>query len=54
MIAAEFKPRKLRTKWQQTVYEWPAARKDAESAERGRCIALLADLLRSTNAPVGD
>ena len=33
--------------------EGPAARKDAESTERGRWVALLADLLRSTNTPMG-
>ena len=34
MIAADLKPRKICTKWQQAVYEGPTARKDAESAER--------------------
>ena len=35
------------------MYEGPTAQKDAESAERDRWIALLADLLRSTDTPMG-
>ena len=53
VIAADLKPRKFRTKWQQAVCEGPAARKDAESTERGRWVAVLADLLRSTITPMG-
>ena len=53
IIAADLKPRKFRTKWQQAVYEGPTVRKDSEAAERGCWIALLAVLLRSTNTPMG-
>ena len=43
MIAADIKPRRFRTKWQQACYEGPTARKDAESAERVRWLSLVAD-----------
>ena len=38
MIAADIKPRRFRTKWQQASYEGPTARHDAETAERSRWI----------------
>ena len=50
-IAADLKPKKFRTRWQRAVYDGPAARKDAELAERDRWIQLLANLLRSTDTP---
>ena len=53
MIAADIKPRRFRTKWQQVCYEGPTARKDAESAERVRWLSLVADLLRNTDTPMG-
>ena len=52
-IAADVRPKKFRTKWQRIVYDGPTARKDAESAERDRWIQLLANLLRSTDTPMG-
>ena len=52
-IAADMRPKKFRTKWQRIVYDGPTARKDAESAERDRWIQLLANLLRSTDTPMG-
>ena len=54
VMAADLKPGRFRTKWQQAVYEGPTARKDAESAERERWFALLADLLTSTDTPMGE
>ena len=53
VIAADMRPKKFRTKWQRIVYDGPTARKDAESAERDRWIQLLANLLRSTDTPMG-
>ena len=53
VTAADLKPRKFRTKWQRAVYDGPAARKDAELAERERWVQLLANLLRSTDTPMG-
>ena len=53
LIAADLKPRKFRTKWQRAVYDGPSARKDADLAERGRWVQLLANLLRSTDTPMG-
>ena len=53
VIAADVRPRRFRTKWQRIVYHGPTARKDAESAERDRWIQLLANLLRSTDMPMG-
>ena len=53
VIAAELRPKKFRTRWQRIVYDGPTARKDAESAERDRWIQLLANLLRSTDTPMG-
>ena len=53
VIAAEMRPKRFRTKWQRTVYDGPTARKDAETAERDRWIQLLANLLRSTDTPMG-
>ena len=53
VIAADLKPRKFRTRWQRGVYDGPTARKDAELAERERWIQLLANLLRSTDTPMG-
>ena len=54
VIAADLKPRKFRTRWQRAVYDGPTARKDAELAERERWIQLLANLLRSTDTPMGE
>ena len=53
LVAADIKPRRFRSKWQQACCEGPTARKDAESAERLRWIVLLADLLRNTATPMG-
>ena len=53
LIAADIRPKKFRTKWQRAVYDGPTARKDAELAERDRWIQLLANLLRSTDTPMG-
>ena len=53
LIAADMKPRRFRSKWQRVCYEGPTARKDAESAERVRRVALLADLLRNTPIQMG-
>ena len=53
VIAADLRPKKFRTRWQRIVYDGPTARKDAESAERDRWIQLLANLLRSTDTPMG-
>ena len=53
VIAADMRPKKFRTKWQRIVYDGSTARKDAESAERDRWIQLLANLLRSTDTPMG-
>ena len=53
VIAADLRPKKFRTRWQRIVYDGLTARKDAESAERDRWIQLLANLLRSTNTPMG-
>ena len=52
MIAADIKPRRFQTKWEQACYEGPTARHDAETAERSRWITLLADLLRNTDTPM--
>ena len=53
VITADVRPKRFRTKWQRIVYDGPTARKDAESAERDRWIQLLANLLRSTDTPMG-
>ena len=53
VIAADMRPKRLRMKWQRAVYDGPTARKDAETAERDRWIQLLANLLRSTDTPMG-
>ena len=53
VIAAERKPRRFRTKWQQAINAGPTARKDAESAERDRWLSLPADLLRNTDTSMG-
>ena len=53
VIAADLRPKKFRTRWQRIVFDGPTARKDAESAERDRWIQLLANLLRSTDTPMG-
>ena len=53
VIAADLRLKKFRTRWQRIVYDGPTARKDAESAERDRWIQLLANLLRSTDTPMG-
>ena len=52
-IAADIRPKRFRTKWQRAIYDGPTARKDAEAAERDRWIQLLANLLRSTDTPMG-
>ena len=39
--------------WQRAVYDGPTARKDAELAERDRWAQQLANLLRSTDTPMG-
>ena len=54
VIAADMRPKRFRTKWQRIIYDGPTARKDAESAERDRWIQLLANLLRSTDTPMGE
>ena len=53
VIAADLRPKKFRTRWQRVVFDGPTARKDAEAAERDRWIQLLANLLRSTDTPMG-
>ena len=53
VIAADLKPKKFRTTWPRSVYDGPTARKDAELAERDRWVQLLANLLRSTDTPMG-
>ena len=53
VVAADMRPKRFRTKWQRAIYEGPTARKDAETAERDRWIQLLANLLRSTDTPMG-
>ena len=53
LVAADIRPRRFRSKWQQACFECPTARKDAEAAERSRWISLLADLLRNTTTPMG-
>ena len=53
VIAADMRPKRFRTKWQRIAYDGPTARKDAETAERDRWIQLLANLLRSTDTPMG-
>ena len=45
VIAAEKRPKKFRTKWQRAIYDGPTA--------RNRWIQLLANLLRSTDTPMG-
>ena len=52
-IAADIRPKRFRTKWQRAIYDGPTARKDAEAAERDRWLQLLANLLRSTDTPMG-
>ena len=53
MVAADLKPRRFWTKWQQACNEGPTARRDAESAERVRWFSLLTDLLRDADTPMG-
>ena len=53
VIAADMRPKKFRRKWQRAIYDGPTARKDAEAAERDRWIQLFANLLRSTDTPMG-
>ena len=53
VVAVDTKSKRFRTKWQRAIYEGPTARKDAETAERDRWIQLLANLLRSTDTPMG-
>ena len=53
VIAADMRPKRFRTKWQRAVCDGPTARKDAEASERDRWIQLLANLLRSTDTPMG-
>ena len=52
-VAADLRPKRFRTKWQRAVFDGPTARKDAEASERDRWIQLLANLLRSTDTPMG-
>ena len=52
LVAADLKPRRYLTKWQEAYFEGPTARKDAESAERSRWTSLFADLLRNTTTPM--
>ena len=52
VIAADLKPRKFRTQWQQAGCEGPAARKDAESAERDRWIARFAEVDQHTDGEI--
>ena len=53
LVAADIRPKKFRTRLQRALYEGPTARKDAEIAERERWVYLLANLLRSTETPMG-
>ena len=53
LVIADMRPKKFRTKWQRAIYDGPTARKDVEAAERDRWIQLLANLLRSTDTPMG-
>ena len=53
LVAADIRPKKFRTRLQRALYEGPTARKDAETAERERWVHLLANLLRSTETPMG-
>ena len=53
LVAADLKPRKFRTRWQRAVYDGPTAGRGAELAEGDRWIQLLANLLRSTDPPMG-
>ena len=46
VVAASLRPKRFRTKGQQSCFEGPTARKDAEASERIRWITLLADFLR--------
>ena len=53
VMATDMRPKKFRTKWQRAIYDGPTARKVVEAAERDRWIQLLANLLRSTDTPMG-
>ena len=45
VVAASLRPKRSRSKWQQSYFEGPTARKDANASERIRWVTLLADLL---------
>ena len=53
VMLAELKPRKFRTRMQRLAYEGPTARRDAEADLRSKCLQILADILKNTEAPMG-
>ena len=54
LLAAQTRPTRFRAKWQQSYYDGPTARRDAEEALRSKWVEILASLLRGTLTPMGD
>ena len=54
LLAAQTRPTRFRAKWQQSYYDGPTARRDAEEASRSKLVETLASLLRGTPTPMGD
>ena len=54
LLAAQTRPTRFRAKWQQSYYDGPTARRDAEEALRSKWVETLASLLRGTPTPMGD
>ena len=54
LLAAQTRPTRFRAKWQQSYYDGPTARQDAEEALRSKWVETLASLLRGTSTPMGD
>ena len=46
LLAAQSRPTRFRAKWQQSYYDGPTARRDAEEALRSKWVETLASLLR--------
>ena len=54
LLAAQSRPTRFRAKWQQSYYDGPTARRDAEEALRSKWVEILASLLRGTSTSMGE
>ena len=54
LLAAQTRPTRFRARWQQSYFDGPMARREAEEALRSKWVETLTSLLRGTPTPMGE